>query len=624
MSAGQVVGGYRIIKVLGQGSQGVAFLAEPASGAAAKRRVVLKRLEQGAKSATEMRVMQKMRHPNIVACEDSFVEENMVYLVLQYADGGDLEQHINKCRQAKKNIPYPTVISWFVQLCSALQYCHDNNVVHRDVKTANIYLTSSGGIKLGDFGVAKMLDRNSIAATMVGSPMSLSPEVISGNVYTPASDVWSLGCVLAEMLTLQHPFEVDNFGLLITRVCSGQYNPLPDRVPVFLQNAIKGMLTVDVNERWMISDVLNSDERFRAGSALAPDGLGGVRDGAAASGGGSAVAAAQEAAALKKQTSIEGTISLEAWFKLKEKDLRQISAYLDKHRAADDEVLRQMELLAPASPQSQQQQQLRAPGGGTPEMNPDRAKRMLQSPQAAEKVRSQTPPSAKKSAFGGGDPPSPKAEVDAISEREAKRLARQQQLRDAIANGRRVNNPVGAKGSSPSAATASGDDNAPQTPPQGGQLDLQHAPAQQPQPHPASQQQPRQQAAADAAQQRKKSAPTTRGGQADIFAAVPISRPVPVVARAEPPPVVIPQTRAVAQNAPPQNPKPVPSRDPAPSPTAPQPPPANDKRHAHERQALKDLIREQRAKNQGGVATTDVNVEIVLPSNLRNLPQNKV
>jgi NIMA (never in mitosis gene a)-related kinase len=102
-------------------------------------------------------------------------------------------------------------MNWFVQLCFAVKYIHDRKILHRDLKLSNIFLSSNGDIKLGDFGIAKVLDQSDeFAKTVVGTPYYLSPEICLRRPYNNKSDIWSLGCILYEMMYLKHAFEASS------------------------------------------------------------------------------------------------------------------------------------------------------------------------------------------------------------------------------------------------------------------------------------------------------------------------------------------------------------------------------------------------------------------------------
>lgn len=122
---------------------------------------------------------------------------------------GDLYNILKKRRG--QLLPEETIIDWFVQICLSLKHVHDRKILHRDLKTQNIFVSSGGLLKLGDFGVAKVLGgTNILASTAVGTPYYLSPEICQNRRYNHKSDIWSLGCVLYEITTLRHAFDANS------------------------------------------------------------------------------------------------------------------------------------------------------------------------------------------------------------------------------------------------------------------------------------------------------------------------------------------------------------------------------------------------------------------------------
>eukprot|EP00953_Heterococcus_sp_UTEX-ZZ885_P030029 15888-Heterococcus_DN1.PRE.1 len=125
---------------------------------------------------------------------------------MDYADGGDLYGYL----KGRKGVPLAEerVIDWFVQITLALKHIHDRKILHRDLKTQNIFLTLGRVVKLGDFGIAKVLANTmDHARTAIGTPYYMSPEICQERRYNHKSDMWSLGCVLYEMAALRHAFE---------------------------------------------------------------------------------------------------------------------------------------------------------------------------------------------------------------------------------------------------------------------------------------------------------------------------------------------------------------------------------------------------------------------------------
>lgn len=154
----------------------------------------------------EVELLRRLKHPNIINCLDSFMERNEMYIVLEYAGGGDLSKLIKYFRKKNQLIVERTILKYFTQICAAVDYIHSMRVLHRDIKPANIFTTPDGTVKLGDFGLGRFFDQNNSAHSFVGTFYYMSPERVRASGYSFSSDIWSLGCVLYELITLNSPF----------------------------------------------------------------------------------------------------------------------------------------------------------------------------------------------------------------------------------------------------------------------------------------------------------------------------------------------------------------------------------------------------------------------------------
>ena len=122
------------------------------------------------------------------------------------------------------------IINWFIQILFGLKVLHSKKVLHRDLKSANILLTTNKTIKIGDFGISKVLD-NTSAKTFVGTPYYLSPEVCENRPYDYKSDLWSLGCILYELCTLNYPFQASNLLGLAMKILNESVKPIDQKYP---------------------------------------------------------------------------------------------------------------------------------------------------------------------------------------------------------------------------------------------------------------------------------------------------------------------------------------------------------------------------------------------------------
>ncbi|PIO31515.1 hypothetical protein AB205_0067520, partial [Aquarana catesbeiana] len=131
----------------------------------------------------EAQLLSKLKHPNIVAYKESWEgEDGFLYIVMGYCEGGDLYRKLKD--QKGKLLQESQVVEWFVQIAMALQYLHDLHIMHRDLKTQNIFLTKSSIIKVGDLGIARVLESQyDMASTLIGTPYYMSPELFSNKPY---------------------------------------------------------------------------------------------------------------------------------------------------------------------------------------------------------------------------------------------------------------------------------------------------------------------------------------------------------------------------------------------------------------------------------------------------------
>lgn len=150
------------------------------------------------------------------------------------------------------------ILDWFTQICLAMKHVHDRKILHRDLKNQNIFLTKDNTIKLGDFGIARVLSNTrEKAKTMVGTPYYLSPEIIENKPYNFASDMWSLGVVLYELCTLKPPFNAENLKYLALKIVKGIYNPIPAQYSKDLRKLIEVLLKKDVSSRPTVNEILS-------------------------------------------------------------------------------------------------------------------------------------------------------------------------------------------------------------------------------------------------------------------------------------------------------------------------------------------------------------------------------
>ncbi|XP_065108489.1 serine/threonine-protein kinase Nek5 isoform X2 [Paramisgurnus dabryanus] len=257
-----IMDGYDLIRQIGRGAFGRALLVRPKDADPALFYVIkeinLRQMSTRDQDASrkEVIVLSKMRHPNIVRFYKSFYDRNHLYILMEYCDAGDLMNTIKM--QKGRAFTEQQIIDWFVQICLGLKHIHDKKVLHRDIKTQNIFLTDGGlKVKLGDFGIARMLNSTmELARTCVGTPYYLSPEICENQPYNNKTDIWSLGCVLYELCTLRHPFEGSNLRQLVWRICRGRYAPVSERYSTELRLLLNHLFKINPRDRPSVNSLL--------------------------------------------------------------------------------------------------------------------------------------------------------------------------------------------------------------------------------------------------------------------------------------------------------------------------------------------------------------------------------
>lgn len=249
-----------VLRTIGKGTHGTVVLARrKVDGAvvAIKRVRTAQITENGRKQAdNEVILLKSLYHVNIVRFYDHFMADDELNIVMEYSDGGNLRQLV-KMRAREKMGPFPeaVVVSWFAQLVLAVAYIHGKNVLHRDLKAQNVFLTRKNVVKLGDFGISKALAGDDTANTACGTPESMSPEICRGEPYGKKSDIWSLGCILYEMLMLKRPFEATTLPEIFTKICKGEYPPVQPTFSRELRLLVQLMLQQDATKRPSIEDI---------------------------------------------------------------------------------------------------------------------------------------------------------------------------------------------------------------------------------------------------------------------------------------------------------------------------------------------------------------------------------
>lgn len=255
---------YEIVRTLGRGAHGTAYQVHSRGAPPDMHLFVAKEIDlmrtdapKRDQALREAEVLKSLSHVNVVAYADAFLEGTSLYIIMEYCNAGDLCGAIKRRRRQKARYHERDIMAVFVQLSLALQHLHKKHVLHRDLKTANVFLNQNGVVKLGDFGVAKTLSETlGVASTCVGTPYYLAPEICRSQPYGFKADVWSLGVILYELLTLEVPFVAPDVVALVMRICNDKPAPAPTVYSEALRNLLDKMLQKDSAGRPTSTEIL--------------------------------------------------------------------------------------------------------------------------------------------------------------------------------------------------------------------------------------------------------------------------------------------------------------------------------------------------------------------------------
>ena len=252
-------------KVLGKGSFGSVYLVrrKQDNKIYALKTVILEKLNKREQenSVNEVRILASVNHPNVIGYKEAFWDDtgSSLNIVMEYADDGDLHSKIEKMKKAGGFFKEPIIWSYAIQMIEGLKALHDKKIMHRDLKSANIFLVKDKHqCKIGDMNVSKVI-KEKVLRTQTGTPYYASPEVWNDNPYSYKSDLWSIGCVIYELCSLRPPFQGKDLDELYENVCKGE----PERINKIysddLWKMILMLLQVDVNKRVDCNQFLNSE-----------------------------------------------------------------------------------------------------------------------------------------------------------------------------------------------------------------------------------------------------------------------------------------------------------------------------------------------------------------------------
>ena len=256
---------FKVISKIGEGAYSTVYTVKRLEDQKiyALKKVTIKKLSKKEKSnaLNEVRILASVNSPYIIGYKESFIDESdqTLCIIMEYADDGDLFEKIKFYK--KNNTCFMEEDIWriFIQITKGLHDLHEYDILHRDLKSANVFLFRDGKAKLGDLNVSKVTSRG-LGFTQTGTPYYASPEVWKDNPYNLKSDIWSLGCVFYELIMLKTPFRASSMKELYKKVRLGKYPSIPNTFSPKFQNVIDKILKVKPEERPNTAEILEFPE----------------------------------------------------------------------------------------------------------------------------------------------------------------------------------------------------------------------------------------------------------------------------------------------------------------------------------------------------------------------------
>lgn len=276
MSEGEkkVYGDYEVVKPIGKGKFAVVYRAFRMTDneTVALKRISVDSIDEKArdKCLKEVKLLQSLDHPNVIRYLDSFITDNDLVIVVEWAAAGDLKRQLRKAQERGVGFEERIIWKYFSQMCDAMLHLREKRIMHRDLKPANIFLTLDGTVKVGDLGLSRELSEHTVQAhSKVGTPLYMSPEVLRGDGYDFKSDIWSLGCMLYELAMLKSPFKSEGLNLysLFQKISQGDFQPLPENYSEDLRSLTYSMISTDAKDRPDIADVCKIASKMRQKTA---------------------------------------------------------------------------------------------------------------------------------------------------------------------------------------------------------------------------------------------------------------------------------------------------------------------------------------------------------------------
>jgi serine/threonine protein kinase len=251
---------FQIIRTLGRGTYGVVYqVKSPDNHDFVIKSIPLDSLSlsKQQQALKEVSTLEGHTQPHLISYISSCIHNRHLLILMEYAPGGDLQHFISTYKSNRLFMSEKTIWSMVYEICLGLEYLHQHSIIHRDVKCLNLLLDCEKRVKIADMGLCKTVSsKDPMAASQVGTPLYLSPEIIQHRPYDAKVDIWAVGCVAYNLAALEPPFQADNLLTLAKLIVKARPKPIPPCFSLKLNDFVMRMLDKRASTRPSISEVI--------------------------------------------------------------------------------------------------------------------------------------------------------------------------------------------------------------------------------------------------------------------------------------------------------------------------------------------------------------------------------
>ena len=213
----------------------------------------------------EVKLIKQCSHPNVIQLKGIFISKNKnLFIITEFTDDGNLQMKLEQQIENKEHFSEEQIIDWFTQICLGLEYIHNEKIIHRNIKPSNIFCMKNGIVKLGDFGLAKMLsnsyNKTKTFKTFIENNNYPAPEIINKEEYSFEVDIWDLGITFYQLMYFQFPFEGESKDEIHENILNENKKQIKEdcKYSPLLCNIIDKMISKRKDEQPSLNDILNS------------------------------------------------------------------------------------------------------------------------------------------------------------------------------------------------------------------------------------------------------------------------------------------------------------------------------------------------------------------------------